>query len=189
MPFYSCNKQSKAYRSQTGLSPGPKGYSRSTSHIRFQFTGFMFYWRKTKNKRANLCSMNLSLLFIHFAFFHICTSAFISTSALCREVTGKLESWCWTLAWSWSLILCRSFFFQLALETQGHCGMAPIVWVCLGEAGFFPGLPRLGHTCGPGLIWDLQFCRMGPGRGLASLWSGGGALIQLTHPHCFSPQI
>lgn len=83
----------------------------------------------------------------------------------------------------------RIIFFQLALELQGHCGMAPAVWVCLGEAGAFPGVPRLGHTCGPGLIWDLQFCLVGPGRGLTSLWSGGGALIQLTHPHCFSPQI
>lgn len=72
---------------------------------------------------------------------------------------------------------------------QGHYSMAPVVWVCLGEAGAFPGPSGLEHTCGPSLIWGLQFCFVGPGIALASVWSGGGALIQLTHPHCFLLQI
>lgn len=67
--------------------------------------------------------------------------------------------------------------------------MAAVVWVCWGEAGAFPDPPRLEHTWGPGLIWDPQFCLMEPGVGLASLWSGCGALIQMTHLHYFLLQI
>lgn len=67
--------------------------------------------------------------------------------------------------------------------------MAAVAWVCLGEAGAFPNPPRLGYTWGPGLIWDPQFCLMGPGVGLASLWNGCGALLQANHLYHFLPQI
>lgn len=89
--------------------------------------------------------------------------------------------------WNWSLILCRSF--SACFGDAGPLNMALVVWVCLGEAGAFPGSSGLEHTCGPSLIWGLQFCLVGPGIRVASLWSGGGALIQLTHSHCFLPQI
>lgn len=73
----------------TGHSAGSQGYSSSTRQRRSPFTGFRFCWRKkTENKRANLfCE-----LVIVFAFFHVCTSAFLDTSALCGEVIGKRQS-------------------------------------------------------------------------------------------------
>lgn len=78
---------------------------------------------------------------------------------------------------------------QLALEMPGRESMAPIVWAYSGEAGAFPGPCGLEYAYGPSLSWGLLFCLVGPGIRLASLWGGGGALIRLTHPHCFLPQI
>lgn len=103
-----------------------------------------------------------------FSHLYFCFHQYFSSLQRCYWQIGKL-----VLNSGLELVFnsLPIIFFQLALEMQGHCGMAPIVWVCLGEAGFFPGLPRLGHTCGPGLIWDLQFCRMGPGLPLEWRWS------------------
>lgn len=70
---------------------------------------------------------------------------------------------------------------------QGHCNMAPIIWICLGKAGAFPYPPRLGKSShlGPWTHLGSQFCLMGPAVGLASFWSECGALIQTAHLHYF----
>lgn len=67
MPFYSFNKYlPRASRSQ-GILLGLRDIVVHKAEV--QFTGFRFFWRKTENKHANLCSVNLSLSFIVCLFF------------------------------------------------------------------------------------------------------------------------
>lgn len=128
---------------------------------------FVFYWEKTENKLANLCSVNLSLLSILFAFF-TCVLLLFFVFQVCREVISKWQSWCWALAWGWPLILFG--LFSACFGDAGPCNMAPIIWVCLGEAGAFPYPPRLGKSTHlrPWTPLGSQFCLMGPAVGLAS---------------------
>lgn len=97
-----------------------------------------------KVKRAKLCS---ELVVVRALRFLSRVLLLCLVFQLCREVISRWQSWCKALAWSWLLILCRLFSASLLL--QGHCDMAPVVGIYLGEAGAFPNPHRLEDRWGP----------------------------------------